>query len=470
MSQIPHVSMIPNDTMTPIESIVQRQTTFFMKNRTKSLSKRLQLLEELRQVIKRRESEILRALYQDLNKAPFEGYATEVGLVLDELRYVIRHLKDWAKPKRVPTPMAHFWSRSTIYSEPYGVALIMAPWNYPFLLSMAPLIGAVAAGNCVILKPSDYSKHTSLLLKNIVEEVFEDEYVSVVLGGREENQSLLEQRFDYIFFTGSTTVGKLVMESASRNLTPVSLELGGKSPCIVDETADLKLAAKRIVWGKFVNAGQTCVAPDYLYVQRSVRGKLVKEMKHYIGKFYGESPCENPEFPKIINPKHFARLCDLMKGESIVIGGMFDERELKIAPTLLEHITWDSPVMQEEIFGPILPILEFDSLDEVIAIVKSKEKPLALYLFTTSKDAEKKVRSEVSYGGGCINDTIVHLATPHMPFGGVGYSGMGGYHGKYSFDTFSHKKSILKKSNAVDVFLRYPPYKNHLTLLKKMLK
>ncbi len=450
--------------------IVAAQHAFFATNQTKPVQWRLQKLRALQASIRRHEQDILNALQADLGKAHFEGYACEVGMVLDELGYCIRHTKAWARPKRAHTPLVHFLSHSKIYSEPYGVVLVMAPWNYPFLLSMEPVIGAICAGNCFVLKPSAYSKHTSNILRGIVSEVFEENCGAVILGGREENKALLEQRFDYIFFTGSTDVGKTVMQAAARYLTPISLELGGKSPCIVDETANIPLAAKRIVWGKFLNAGQTCVAPDYLYVHESVKQALVAEMLRCIKIAYGQHPLQNDEYPKMINEKHFARVCGLMQGEKVLYGGQSDAASHKIAPTLLDDITWESRVMCEEIFGPVLPVLTFGSYDEIIPIIKSKDKPLALYLFTTSNRYKQRVLGELSYGGGCINDTIVHLATSHMPFGGVGASGMGSYHGKYSFDTFSHKKSVLTKSNLLDVFIRYAPYKDHMKLLKMLLK
>jgi aldehyde dehydrogenase (NAD+) len=449
---------------------IERQREFFAQDKTKDILFRLEHLKRLEICIKNHEKDILAALKKDLNKAPFEAYATEVGMVLEELRFVRKHLTEWAVPKKVRTPITNFLSASMIYSEPYGVVLIMSPWNYPFMLTIAPLIGAIAAGNCVVVKPSNYSPNTSEIIDIVLSEVFRKDYVTIVHGGREANQSLLEQKFDYIFFTGSVAVGKLVMEAAARYITPITLELGGKSPCIVDETADLDLAAKRIVWGKFTNAGQTCVAPDYLMVHYSVKEVLLNKIKEYIVTFYGANASENEDFPKIVNEKHLQRLVDLIEGEHIVIGGELSRDTNQIAPTVVDHITWDSPIMAEEIFGPILPILEYKDLNEVVTRVNSRPKPLALYYFTNKKENERKIIRSISYGGGCINDTIMHLATSHMPFGGVGESGMGGYHGKASFDTFSHKKSILKKSNLFDIPLRYPPYKDHLEMLKKIMK
>lgn len=450
--------------------LVAAQRAFFNTNTTKSVAWRLQKLRALQASIRAHESDILAALQSDLAKAPFEGYVSEVGMVLDELGYAIKHVRKWARPKRVSTSLANFLASSKIISEPYGVALIMAPWNYPFLLSLDPVVGAIAAGNCVVVKPSAYSPATADIIKVIIEEVFEPENGAVVLGGRAENAALLEQKFDYIFFTGSTGVGHVVMEAAAKHLTPLSLELGGKSPCIVDETASIDLAAKRIVWGKYLNAGQTCVAPDYIYAHASIKDELVAAMKRYIVQFYGEHPLQSPDLVRIVNEKHFARLRGLVAQETPAFGGAVDEATLKIEPSIYEGITWDSALMGEEIFGPLMPVLTYESLDEVIAQVKKRNRPLALYLFTTSKAHEEKVLGEVSFGGGCINDTIVHLASTSMPFGGVGASGMGGYHGRYSFETFSHRKSILSKSNAIDVPIRYAPYKtSRLSLIKKLM-
>ncbi len=456
--------------MAEIEVIMERQRKFYYRDKTKEIAFRLRALQKLKSAIKKHEEDILEALKKDLNKTSFEAYATEIGLVLEELTYASRHLEQWAKPQLVRTPMVNFPGVSRIYTEPYGVVLIMSPWNYPFQLTMAPLVGAIAAGNCVVLKPSGYSPNTSRVIEQIISEVFPKDYIAVIQGGREANTSLLEQKFDDIFFTGSIAVGKTVMKAASEHLTPVTLELGGKSPCIVDETADLELAARRIVWGKFLNAGQTCVAPDYLLVHHTVKEALLQKMIKYILKFYGPDASTNESFPKIINEKHFNRLLGLLQGEPIVFGGTFNKDTAQIAPTLLDQVTWDSPVMAEEIFGPILPVMEYRSLKEIIPVLHRRPKPLALYYFTRSSGKESKVLRSLSYGGGCINDTVMHLATSHMPFGGVGDSGMGGYHGKDSFYAFSHRKSILKKSNLIDIPLRYPPFKNNLKLIKLLLK
>lgn len=449
---------------------LERQKAFFNTGKTKNVQFRISKLNLLRNTIKKYEKDILNALKVDLNKAPFEAYETEVGIVLEEINYTVKHLSSWSKPKRVKTPIMHFPSSSYIYKEPYGSVLIMSPWNYPFQLAIAPLVGAIAAGNCCVVKPSEYSYQTSVIIERILKEIFDDSYVAVVRGGREANQSLLEERFDYIFFTGSPQVGRLVMEAASKHLTPVTLELGGKSPCIVDETANIELAAKRIVWGKFLNAGQTCVAPDYLFVHKSIKHKLIHEMKNYITSFYGNAPETNNDYPKIINQRHFERLIGLMDSGNVLFGGNSNKETRQISPTILDGVTWESTVMQEEIFGPLLPIIEFDSLQNVLKILENRPKPLAFYLFTTNKKNEKYMIHNASFGGGCVNDTIIHLSNPNLLFGGVGESGMGQYHGKGSYDTFTHQKSIIKKSNFVDIYLRYPPFKEHLKILKKIMK
>lgn len=451
------------------EELIKKQRNFFRKGKTKKLSYRLFYLRKLLRWINENDDRIILALKQDLGKSEAEGYMTEVSVVKEEIRHTIRHLVLWAKPKHVKTPVTQFPSVSYIYKEPYGVVLIMSPWNYPFQLTIAPLIGAIAAGNCVVLKPSAYSAHTSALIQDMVREVFPGGYVTVLLGGREKNESLLNEKFDYIFFTGSPRVGKIVMEKAAHNLIPVSLELGGKSPCIVDETADLKKAAKRIVWGKFLNAGQTCVAPDYILVQHNVKKKLLQYIKRYIQKMYGEDPLENSEYPSIINKKHFYRVSGLINMEKVIFGGKTDADCLKIEPTIMDGVTWDDAVMKEEIFGPILPVMTYYDLKEAAEMVEAQPKPLALYLFTKKKKREAYIVRRLSYGGGCINDTIVHLATPYLPFGGVGQSGMGKYHGKAGFDTFTHEKSILKKAFFLDLPVRYPPFRRRLKWMKKLL-
>lgn len=454
--------------MTDYKEMIHRQRSYFREGECRNVAFRIAQLTCMNAWICENEDAIIAALGKDLHKSPFEAYATEIGIVKDEIKFTIRHLRKWSKPKRVPTPITQFPSQSFIYQEPYGVVLIMSPWNYPFMLTIAPLIGAICAGNCAFVKPSAYSAHTTEIIAKMVRELFSDKYISVIEGGRKENEALLNEKFDYIFFTGSMDVGKYVMEKASRHLTPVSLELGGKSPCIVDETADIKLAAKRIVWGKFLNSGQTCVAPDYILVQKSVKEKLMKQIEKNIYKMYGKDAIHNPEYPKMINEKHFERVVGLMKDARIVCGGGSKSSTLQIEPTVLDDVDWNSPVMQEEIFGPLLPILTFYDIKEAANLVNARPRPLALYLFTKDRKREAFILKNVSYGGGCINDTVVHLATPHMPFGGVGSSGMGGYHGKASFDTFTHQKSIMKKSLLVDIPIRYAPFKNKLNILKKI--
>ncbi len=441
-----------------IAEIIGRQRAFFETGATLDPSFRIQALKRLYSAIQTHEAEIHEAVKADLGKSAFESYMCEVGLTLSEITYMIRHTRRFASEKTVPTPLAQFHSRSFVKPSPYGVTLIMSPWNYPFLLTIDPLADAIAAGNTVVLKPSAYSPHTSGVICSLIAECFDPGYVAVVTGGRAENTCLLSQEFDYIFFTGSQAVGKEVMRRAADHLTPVTLELGGKSPCIVDATADLKLAAKRIVFGKYLNCGQTCVAPDYLYCHESVKEPLIAEICSQITAQYGENPLENPDYGKIINRKHFDRLLGLISGSVIARGGTSREDTLQIAPTVLSNADWSDPVMGEEIFGPILPVLTFRSLDEAIAKVNSRPHPLALYFFSSDKAAIRRVTSECRFGGGCVNDTIIHLATSQMAFGGVGSSGMGGYHGKAGFDTFSHRKSIVDKKTWLDLPMRYQPY------------
>jgi len=386
----------------------------------------------------------------------------ECGLVLSEISYMIRHTKRFSKRKTVYTPLAQFASHSYKQPVPYGNTLIMSPWNYPFLLAIDPLADCIAAGNTAILKPSAYSPATSKIIEKIITECFEPEYVAVVTGGREENSALLEQKFDFVFFTGSNAVGKEVLRHTAEHLTPAVLELGGKSPCIVDASADIKLSAKRIVFGKYLNCGQTCVAPDYILCEKSVKDKFLNEVKEQITLQYGNNPLENKDYGKIINEKHFRRLCNLIKKEKVVFGGQIKEETYQISPTVMDNVTYDDAVMGEEIFGPIMPILTFDDFNNIIEILKDRDKPLALYIFSSNKKHIKQVLTELSYGGGCINDVVIHLATSNMGFGGVGESGMGTYHGKDGFDAFSHYKSIVDKKTWIDLGMRYQPYKNKL--------
>ncbi|MDR0478133.1 MAG: aldehyde dehydrogenase [Desulfobulbaceae bacterium] len=455
--------------MADFSSILQEQRALFATGRTKDVGFRAQSLQKLGDWIRGHDNDIMAALKTDLNKSPFEAYATEVGTTLDELRYTRRHIRCWSRPKFTLSNLKNFPSFGRIYPEPYGVALIMSPWNYPFMLTAAPLIAAVTAGNCAVVKSSAYSPATSSLIARMCSEVFAPGHVAVVAGGREENQALLDQRFDKILFTGSTAVGRMVMQAASKYLTPVTLELGGKSPCIVDESANLQLAAKRIVWGKLINAGQTCVAPDYLLVHHSVKKKLLNELTVAIRTQYGERPLANESYPRIVNDKHFRRLLSLIANEKTILGGGSDPAVLKIEPTLLDDVSWEAPIMGEEIFGPILPVLTYTTKEEVVERISARPKPLAFYLFTEQKEAERYFLRNVSFGGGCMNDTIVHLSVPCLPFGGVGDSGMGSYHGKAGFDAFTHYKSVLHKSRRIDVPLRYPPYTDlALKLIKKL--
>jgi aldehyde dehydrogenase (NAD+) len=441
-----------------ISSQLERQRGFFRAGHTRSLTFRQQSLHRLKLAIQNRQQEILNALAADFGKPAFEGYTTEVGFVLDELTQTLKHLPEWCEPERVPTPLVHQPAESAIHVEPYGVVLIMAPWNYPFQLLIDPLIAAVAAGNCAVLKPSEFTPKTAALISQLITQCFDPGHVAVIEGGVAETQALLDHPFDYIFFTGSTAVGRLVMEKAARHLTPVTLELGGKSPCIVDQGVDLEMSARRIAWGKFLNAGQTCVAPDYLCVPRAEKALWIAALCQWILRFYGPDPAASADYPRIVNDSHFERLSHLMQSGRIVSGGQTDARQRYIAPTLIDDVDWDSPLMQEEIFGPLLPVLSYDSLDELIERIAARPKPLALYFFSEHQAHQARILQELSFGGGCLNDTILHLANPHLPFGGVGASGMGACHGKYGFDTFSHRKSILHRQLRLDLPVRYPPY------------
>ncbi|RUT30655.1 aldehyde dehydrogenase [Paenibacillus zeisoli] len=453
-----------------IKELLTRQKQFYDEDRTRSVEYRRVMLTRLRDALQSREAEIMEALRLDLNKSELEAYSTEIGIVLEEIRHICKRLARWAKPRKVRTALTHTGSKGMIVPEPYGTVLIIAPWNYPFQLAISPLVGAIAAGNTVVLKPSELTPSVSAILKSILAEVFQEEHVAVVEGGVEVSTKLLKCKFDYIFFTGSVNVGRIVMEAAAKHLTPVTLELGGKSPCIVHEDANLVLAARRIVFGKFTNAGQTCVAPDYLWVHKNVKEQLLQEMRHVIRDFYGEHPLSHPDYGRIVSRRHFDRLVMFLQDGQVVLGGRSDEGSLKIEPTVLDQITWDMPVMQEEIFGPVFPVLEYEDLEELIARVRSHPKPLALYLFSQSKAIQNQVISSLSFGGGTINDTLMHLATPYLPFGGVGDSGMGSYHGLESFKTFSHEKSVLYQTTRFDFTFRYPSSKNALRIIRKMLK
>lgn len=441
-----------------IKDILQQQNHFFSSGKTIPAEFRLKQLESLKEAMSRHEADLAAALKEDLGKSRMESYMCEIGLTLSELTWMQKHLRSLMRSKRVSTPAAQFAAKSFRSPSPYGTVLIMSPWNYPVLLTLDPLIDAIAAGNTAVVKPSAYAPCTFDVMKTMIEECFPKHYVAVVDGGRAENQALLQQRFDMIFFTGGKTVGREVLRHAAEYLTPVTLELGGKSPCIVDSTAKIRLAAKRIVFGKYLNCGQTCVAPDYILCDKRIRDELITAILAEIEKQFGKEPLKNPNYGKIINEKHFERILGLINGEKLVYGGQSEPESLRIAPTVLNNITWDDAVMGEEIFGPLLPILTFDTLDEALDTVESHPHPLALYFFSEDKAAQKKVLDTCRFGGGCINDTIIHLATSDMPFGGVGESGMGSYHGRVGFETFSHYRSIVDKKTWMDLPIRYQKY------------
>ena len=445
-----------------IDEILTQQRAYFQSGATLPVRFRIAMLKKLLAAVNQHEAEISKALTADLGKSDFEGFMCEIGLVRSEISYMIKHVKRYAKEKTVYTPITQFASRSYRKPVPYGNVLIMSPWNYPFLLTIDPLADAIAAGNTAVVKPSAYSPATSAVIEKIITECFDPEYVAVVTGGRQENAALLEKKFDLVFFTGSQSVGKEVLRHTAETLTPTVLELGGKSPCIVDSTAKVALAAKRIAFGKFLNCGQTCVAPDYILCHERVKDELIKELRTQIAKQYGRHPLRNSDYGKIINQKHFDRVCSLIDSKKVVIGGETNPQTLQIAPTVMDSVTWDDAVMQDEIFGPVLPILTYGDIHEVYGMLADKPKPLALYIFSENKQTIREITERCRYGGGCINDVVIHLATSNMGFGGVGESGMGAYHGKTGFDAFSHTKSILDKKTWMDLPMRYPPYKRGL--------
>ncbi len=455
-----------------VEKIIEEHHKFYESNITRSMDFRIEQLKKLKEGIKEYETRIYEAFYEDLGKNEFEAYTTEVGFVLGSITSAIKHLRKWAKPKRVMTPLYLFPAKSSIISEPYGTVLIIGPYNYPFQLLIEPLIGAIAAGNCAVLKASGNVPNVSRVVIDMISSIFDKNYVRCVGGNRETNTSLANGAFDYIFFTGSETVGKVIMEAAAKNLVPVSLELGGKSPVIVDESADIKIAAQRIIWGKTINAGQTCVAPDYLVVHESVKKELISELKAQIQKFYGENPILSKDFGRIVNERHSKRLKAILEKDAdyIIYGGKVDLEKRYVEPTLIETSSFEAASMSEEIFGPILPIIVYSDLNEILGKIKRLSKPLALYLFTTNSKVEEKVLREISSGGVTINDTIIHLSNPKLPFGGVGSSGMGSYHGEESFITFSHRRSIVKRSNKINISILFPPYnKKNLEVIKKFM-
>lgn len=453
-----------------ITSILSTQREFFKTGESRDLGYRREALKKLKLMIMDNEHMIIDALNEDLRKAPFESYASEIGLVLNEIDHHLKHLTSWTRTRRASTPLVLFPSKSHVRKEAYGLVLIMAPWNYPFGLLMTPLVGAIAAGNCVVLKPANYASATASLLEHLIRETFSSEYISIFTGGREINSVLLSQRYDYMFFTGGPVLGKIVLESATKHYTPVTLELGGKSPCIVDQDANLAKAARRIVWGKFLNLGQTCIAPDHLYVHRDIKEKLLKLIGEEIKRQFGPDPQKSPDLGRIINENAFDRLNAYLKNANILIGGKKDKADKYISPTLIDGVDENLPVMQDEIFGPILPVISFDKIDEAIEIISQKEKPLALYYFTKSKKKADHFLFNVNSGSVCINDVVVQFANSHIPFGGVGYSGMGAYHGKYNIDTFCRERSVVTTPTLFDIPVKFAPYKNKLSLLKKFLK
>ena len=451
-----------------IEEILVKQRNFFDSGKTIPVKFRIEMLKKLYKAVKDNENEINKALKADLGKSDFEGFMCEVGLSLTEISYMIKHTRSFAKRKIVYTPIPQFASVSFKKPTPYGNVLIMSPWNYPFLLTIDPLADAIAAGNTAVVKPSAYSPETSKVIEKIIKSCFSPEYVAVVTGGRKENAKLLDEKFDMVFFTGSQTVGKEVLRKCAEHLTPAVLELGGKSPCIIDSSAKIKLAAKRIVFGKYLNCGQTCVAPDYILCQKSVKDEFLAEVKKQIKKQYGEKPLENADYGRIVNEKHFDRLCGLIDENKVVCGGKYDRSSLQIEPTVMDKVTFDDAVMGEEIFGPVMPIITYDKFDEIFELMRGKQKPLALYIFSQNKKHIKEILNRISFGGGCVNDVVIHLATSEMGFGGVGESGMGTYHGKVGFEAFSHTKSIVDKKTFMDLPMRYQPYNR--TVYGKLLK
>ena len=453
-----------------MSTMIEKQKEFFTSGKTLPLEFRINQLKRLKDSIERNEKIILEALYKDLRKSEIEAYNSEVLVVTTEADYVLKRISKWTRPRKVRTPLMHLPAKSLIYPEPAGVVLILAPWNYPFQLTFAPLIGAIAAGNCAVLKPSEYAPHTSAAIAEIIRNGFEEHYITVTEGGVEVSKALLQEKFDHIFFTGSTTVGKLVMRAASQHLTPVTLELGGKSPCIVWKDANIEVTSRRILWGKFMNAGQTCVAPDFLLVHKDIRKGLIEALINGIGKFYGPSPRQSKDYARIINENHFERLIKYLEDGTVLFGGEHDKKDLYISPTLLSNVEQSSLVMQDEIFGPILPIIEFETMEDVIDRIRSKPKPLSLYLFTDDKSVQEAILRNISSGGVCVNDTVSHIVGSDLPFGGVGASGFGSYHGKASFDSFTHYKSVLKRSFSFDARMKYPPYQVELKKIKRILK
>lgn len=452
-----------------IFEILEKQRRFFNSGKTRPLEFRLTQLRSLKQAIKNHEKQIMEALTADLARSDFESYGTEIGNTYQEINFAVKNLPSWIKPEKVPTPLTILPSRSFIYTEPRGISLIIGPWNFPFQLVVIPLLGSIAAGNTSILKPSEVAAATSKIFAELIGKTFSNEYIAVFEGDAQVAKELLTNKFDVIFFTGGTKIGREVAEHAARNLTPTILELGGKSPCVVDVNTNLQITARRIIWGKFLNAGQACIAPDYVLVHRSEKTSLLTKMKEQIGQLFGNDPSKSPDYARIVNERHFDRLVSLIKG-NIFEGGTHDRASRYIAPTILHNVDFEHPSMTDEIFGPILPVLEYENIDDAIQMINKHSHPLALYLFTSSKDTEEKIINGISFGSGCINDCMVQFQNPNMPFGGVGTSGIGAYHGKNSFDAFSHRKSIVRSTSSVDLPFRYPPYGERIKLLRKFMK
>ncbi len=455
--------------MEDIRSLRDKQKAFFNTGQTKDPAFRISQLKRLRKALVAYEDRIIDALMKDFRKPPFETITTEIGVTVEEIDYIVKHLKKWTKPKKVPTPILHMFSKSRLYPEPYGVSLVVGTWNYPVQLVIAPVVGSMAGGNCTIIKPSFSAGATADVLYDMITEYFSPEYLAVVKKTPGVYDQVLSEQFDYIFFTGSIGVGKSIMEAASKHLTPVTLELGGKSPCVVDENVHMKTTARRILWGKFLNAGQTCIAPDYLVVHKNIKDEFLTVLGDELKAFYGSDPSKSEDYCRIVNQRQFDKLVEMLGDpENVAIGGEYHRETLYFAPTVLHNVNWEHPSMKDEIFGPILPVLTYETLDEAIDMVKNYTRPLALYVFTRNKKTWKRIINETSFGGGCVNETLSHIVSPHLPFGGVGHSGMGRYHGKSSFDTFTNYKSVLKKPWFPDLFLRYPPYKKYrFGLLKK---
>ena len=455
--------------MNDIGQVVQNQRAYFQTGQTKDVGFRIGQLKKLYRAVAQNEAAIEKALHDDFGKCAYEVYATETALVLSDIKECIRHLKHWAKPKRVPRSLGTIHAKNTVAPEPFGVTLIMSPWNYPVNLTLMPLIGAMAAGNTAVVKPSAYVPNTSALLGRIIKENFDSQYIALFEGGRDVNKAILAEPYDFIFFTGGKTVGRVVMEAAAKNLTPLVLELGGKSPCIVDETANIKKAAKSICWGKFINAGQTCVAPDFVIAHSRIKDALLEEMKRVLIRFYGDDAQQSDDFARIITDRHFARISGLIDAEKVYYGGETDEASRYIAPTLMDHVTFDDAVMGEEIFGPVLPVIAYEDTDAIITTLRAMETPLAMYIFSAEKDNVKRFIKHIPSGDTVVNDTVIHTANSHLPFGGKGPSGMGFYHGKHSFNTFSHMRSVVYRNTAIDIPIRYAPYQKKIGWIKRLM-